>query len=95
MVIDLERLSFSCILDSNSFGRFCRARIPEIVYDIRRFLKCLTGLKGLRRFTFHLQHHGTFQHNNEAGRRVVVFASLRSRREISRPKIHFLSFHAS
>ena len=79
VVVDLKRLSFSRILDSDSFGWLGCARIPEVVYDIRRFLECLTGREGLRRFTFHLQHHGTFQHNNETGRRVMVFASFRPR----------------
>jgi hypothetical protein len=53
------------MLDSNSFSRLGRARIPKVVYDIRRFLECLTGLEGLWRFSFHLQHDGTIQHNNK------------------------------
>ena len=90
MVIDLERLPLSGILDSNSFGRLCHARIPEVMHNVRRFLECLTGLEDLGRFPFHLHHHGTFEHNYEPGRRVVVFPSLRSRCEVSRPNIHFL-----
>src|SRR5450631_3182257 len=91
--IYLQRLAFFCVLNANCFRWFGHACILEVMYDAGQFLVSLTCPKGLRRFTFDLQHDRAFQDNDEPRRRMVVIARCCTRREVSRPYGHFLAFH--
>jgi hypothetical protein len=52
--IVLERLPLASVLNAESFRRFGRTCIPEIVDNVRGFLECLTGFKSLGRFSFYV-----------------------------------------
>jgi len=90
--VDLQRLAFTGVLETQSPGGLRCAGIPEVVERISAFHECLACLERLRRPAIHLQDDGTFQHINEPRRRVRVTAGRRAGRYIGNPHAHLTIF---
>ena len=53
--VDLKRLAFGRVLETQTFGRLGRARVFEVVDHVGHFHESLTCFERLRRFTIHFQ----------------------------------------
>jgi hypothetical protein len=86
--VDLKRLAFGRVLETQTFGRLGRARVFEVVDHVGHFHESLTCFERLRRFTIHFQGNGAFQHIDKPRCRMSVSSGFCARCNVCNPKIH-------
>jgi hypothetical protein len=91
--VDLKRLAFGRVLETQTFGRLGRARVFEVVDHVGHFHESLTCFERLRRFIIHFQGNGTFQDIDKPRCRMSVSSGFCARCNVCNPKIHLVALY--